>query len=202
MPDQDRRSICRAVADLHARTIEQGFLSTLGPGFLSLLYQAINENPESALIVAYEDGAVCGFIAGTLNLKQVYRGLLRRWPALFVALAPSLLIPTRLWRIIEILRYSRGAGADSVSLPEAELLSLAVLPSYRGRGHAESLYAGLVRFFADRQQAAFKIVVGAELAQAHRFYRRMGAEPRAEIALHQGASSTVYVQTCTAGDIA
>lgn len=201
MSDQDRRAIYRAVADLHTQNIDQGFLSTLGPGFLSLLYQAIDESPESALIVAYEDGAVCGFIAGTLNLKQVYRGLLRRWPALIVALAPSLLIPTRLWRIIEILRYSRGAGANSVSLPEAELLSLAVSPSCRGRGHAESLYAGLARFFAERDQTAFRIVVGAELARAHRFYRRMGAEPRVEIAVHQGAASTVYVQNCVAGDV-
>jgi hypothetical protein len=110
------------VADLHTQNIDQGFLSTLGPGFLSLLYRAIDENPESTLIVAYEDGAVCGFIAGTVNLKQVYRGLLRRWPALVVALAPSLVMPSRLWRILEILRYSRGTGADAVSLPEAELL--------------------------------------------------------------------------------
>jgi ribosomal protein S18 acetylase RimI-like enzyme len=201
MSDQDRRAIYRAVADLHTQSIDQGFLSTLGPGFLSLLYGAIDESPESALIVAYEDGAVCGFIAGTVNLKQVYLGLLRRWPALVVALAPSLVIPSRLWRIVEILHYSRGTGADAVSLPEAELLSLAVSPSCRGRGHAEALYAGLVDFFADRNQAAFKIVVGAELARAHRFYRRMGAEPGAEITVHRGAASTVYVQNCGVGDV-
>jgi ribosomal protein S18 acetylase RimI-like enzyme len=201
MSDHDRRAIYRAVADLHMQNIDQGFLSTLGPGFLSLLYRAIDESPESALIVAYEEGAVCGFIAGTVNLKKVYRGLLHRWPALVVALAPSLVIPSRLWRIVEILRYSRGAGADAVSLPEAELLSLAVSPSCRGRGHAEALYAGLVRFFADRDQAGFRIVVGAELARAHRFYRRMGAEPEAEIAVHRGPASTVYVQSCGAGDV-
>jgi ribosomal protein S18 acetylase RimI-like enzyme len=105
-------------------------------------------------------------------------------------------MPSRLRRIVEILRYSRGAGADAVSLPEAELLSLGVSPSCRGRGHAEALYAGLVRFFADRDQAAFRIVVGAELERAHRFYRRMGAEPGAEIAVHRGAASTV----ATVGD--
>lgn len=58
-----------------------------------------------------------------------------------------------------------------------------------------------MRLFADRNRAAFKIVVGAELARAHRFYRRMGAEPMAEIAVHRGAASTVYVQSCGAGDV-
>lgn len=48
MSDQERRAIYRAVADLHTQNIDQGFLSTLGPGFLSLLYQAIDKNPESA----------------------------------------------------------------------------------------------------------------------------------------------------------
>jgi hypothetical protein len=85
MSDRDHRALYRAVADLYTQNIDQGFLSTLGPGFLNLLYRAIDENPERALIVAYEDGAVCGFIAGTVNLQQVYLGLLRRCPALVVA---------------------------------------------------------------------------------------------------------------------
>ena len=189
----------RTVARLHAENIDQGFLPGLGLDFLTLLYQAIDDDPESALILAYTEGQVCGFIAGSLRLKSVYRGLLRRWPALLRALAPSLLIPTRLWRIVEILRYSRrasGNDAPSVSLPRAELLSLAVAPSCRGCGQAESLYAELARFFAERGEPTFKIVVGAELTRAHRFYRRMGAEPQAEIAVHGSAPSTVYVQTC------
>ena len=191
----------RTVARLHAENIDQGFLPVLGLYFLTLLYQTIDEDPDSTLIPAYTDGRICGFIAGSLNLKSVYRGLLRRWPALLRALAPSLLIPTRLWRILEILRYSRRASGDdtpTVPLPQAELLSLAVAPSCRGRGQAESLYAELARFFAERGQSTFKIVVGAELTRAHRFYRRMGAEPQAEIAVHGGAPSTVYVQASAA----
>ncbi|WP_369666733.1 GNAT family N-acetyltransferase [Thioalkalicoccus limnaeus] len=198
MSRQDSRLRYRAVARLHAENIDQGFLPILGQDFLALLYQAIDESPDSALILAEEEGQVCGFIAGALDLKPVYRGLLRRWPALFLSLAPSLLIPTRLWRIIEIVRYSRKAGKGEAveSLPAAELLSVAVAPSCRGRGHAEALYIELARFFIERDQEAFKIVVGSELEHAHRFYRRMGAEPRAEIAVHGGTPSTAYVQQC------
>lgn len=197
MKNQDQ-NIYRSVARLHAENIDQGFLPSLGQDFLALLYRAIDESPESALIVAYEDGQICGFVAGSMHLKPVYLRMLRNWAALFIALAPSLLIPARLWRIIEILRYSRGDGmvASRISLPEAELLSLAVAPGCRGRGHADSLYVELARFFANQGQSVFKVVVGADLPQAHRFYRRMGAVPVAEIEVHRGASSTVYVQNC------
>ena len=194
----------RRVAQLHAENIDQGFLSTLGPRFLSLLYQAIDACPESCLLLARDGDKVVGFVAGTLNMGQVYRHLLRHGLALGLGLAPSLLVPRRLWRILEILRHSRrtsgqarasGAGADEVpTLPEAELLSIAVDPACQGRGMAADLYAGLKIFFATRGQGAFKIIVGAPLAPAHRFYRRMGAEPVAEIEVHRGAASTVYVQ--------
>ena len=190
------------VAQLHAANIDQGFLSTLGPRFLSLIYQAIDECPEACLLLAREGDQVVGFVAGTLNMGPVYRQLRRHWLALGLSLAPSLLIPRRLWRILEILRYSRGGGGEVTAvptLPAAELLGIAVDPACRGRGIAEDLYAGLKLFFATRGLGEFKIIVGAPLAPAHRFYRRMGAVPVAEIEVHRGAASTVYVQKV--GDI-
>ena len=241
--DASRQADYQRVAQLHAANIDQGFLSTLGPRFLRLLYQAIDECPEACLLLAREGDQVVGFVAGTLNMGPVYRRLRRHWLALGLSLAPSLLIPRRLWRILEILRYSRGGGgqvraavmvpdltapvaprgtsgisashggavtlgqtdamgphATAVpSLPAAELLSIAVDPACRGRGIAEDLYAGLKLFFATRGLGEFKIIVGAPLAPAHRFYRRMGAVPVAEIEVHRGAASTVYVQKV--GDI-
>lgn len=92
---------------------------------------------------------------------------------------------------------NRALGIPSAEvslLPAAELLSIAVDPACQGRGIAADLYAGLKIFFATRGQGAFKIIVGAPLAPAHRFHRRMGAEPVAEIEVHRGAASTVYVQ--------
>ena len=72
-----KRDDYRCVAKLHAASIDQGFLSTLGPRFLALLYRAIDESPDSVLILAREDDQVVGFVAGTLDMGPVYRGLLR-----------------------------------------------------------------------------------------------------------------------------
>lgn len=187
--------VYRQVAQLHAENINQGFLSSLGPRFLALLYQAIDESPASSLILAREGDQIVGFVSGALSMGLIYRQLLRHGLRLMLALAPSLLRPRRLWRIIEILRYSRGTSDHGPALPSAELLSIVVDPAFRGRQHADYLYRQLGNFFASRGEPQFKIIVGAALAPAHRFYQRMGAQPAAEIEVHQGARSIVYVQS-------
>ena len=186
----------RSVAELHIANINQGFLSTLGLGFVSLMYRAIDEGEDSVLLVARVNGQAVGFVAGAMGMGPIYKRMLRYWPQLFWALLPSLFSPRRVWRIIEILRYSRSSGSTSgAALPAAELLSISVAPAFRGQHHAESLYQELCEHFLKRGLPAFKIVVGSALAPAHKFYRRMGAQPAAEIEVHQGSASTVYVQT-------
>lgn len=186
----------RTVAELHIASINQGFLSTLGVGFVSLMYRAIDEGDDSVLLVARVNGQAVGFVAGaTGSMRPIYKRMLRYWPQLFWALLPSIFLPSRVCRIIEILRYSRGSGGSSGKvLPAAELLSIAVAPAFRGQHHAENLYQELCEYFLGRDRHAFKIVVGSALAPAHKFYRRMGAQAAAEIEVHQGSVSTVYVQ--------
>ena len=188
-----KREIYRQVAKLHIANIDQGFLSTLGVGFVSLLYQVIDEGADSVLLTVELDGKVVGFVAGGMGMGPIYRRMFRHAPRLALALLPSLLFPRRIWRMTEILRYSRDNDQSS-SWPRAELLSIALDPAYRGRHLAESLYQRLIEFFESRGSAEFKIVVGAALGPAHKFYRRMGAEPIAQTEVHQGERSTIYRQ--------
>ena len=191
-PAVQNAALYRRVAALHIANINQGFLATLGLGFLALMYEAIDQCESSVLLVSTVDGEVIGFVAGATGMGPIYRRMLRKWPRLFVALLPSLFSPRRVLRIMEILRYSGGA-ADATALPSAELLSLVVDPAFRGRSHAETLYRALCDHFGSAGLPAFKIVVGAALAPAHRFYRRMGAHPAAELTVHKGSLSIVYV---------
>lgn len=197
-PEDVGQAIYRRVAELHAANLDQGFLATLGTRFLALMYQAIGESPTCVLIVAHDAaGEVVGFIAGGGGMSAIYRRMLRRWRPLGVSLLPVLVSPSKLWRIVEILRYGRSqsgaAGETSDALPEAELFSIAVDAAHRGKGHAEELYRGLERHFRGRGEPAFRIVVGDKLAAAHRFYRRMGAQAVARIEVHRGEHSVVYV---------
>ena len=184
------------VAALHAAGIHQGFLATLGIPFLALMYRAIDEAPESVLLVEEYNERVIGFASGGIGMGAIYRRMLRHPFRLGAALLPSVVRPTRLLRIIEILRYSRSTGNEQ-SLPAAELLSIVVDPTWRGKDVANKLYNQLVEAFRERGVEEFRITVGASLAAAHRFYQRMGAVVVGQTQVHHGEPSSVYVYRIT-----
>lgn len=183
----------RQVARIHMQSIDQGFLPTLGEGFLALMYQAIHEAENAVLIVETDEDRISGFAAGAAGMGTVYKQMLRHFPRLVMQLAPAIIQPQKVWRIIEILRHSSG-DTDLGNLPPQELLSIAVIPAKRGKGVAERLYNQLATHFTHCGSQGFRIVVGKELAPAHRFYTRMGAIPIQQISVHGGSPSTVYLQ--------
>src|SRR5690606_4416678 len=138
------------------------------------------------------DGRVVGFITGGTSMGPIYKRMLRSPVRLGLALAPALVRPAKVRRIIEILRYS-GDAALPDGVPEAELLSLAVAPEARGSGVAETLYRKLVEDFQARGVDAFRIIVGDALVPAHRFYQRMGATLAGEVQVHEGEPSKDYI---------
>lgn len=186
----NNRDVYQQVAQLHARCIDQGFLSSLGVPFLALLYESIDSNNSSVLLIAREDDQVVGFVSGAENMVAIYRQLLRRWPRLFVAMLPALKSPTKLWKIIEILLLSRKVKPFP-DLPNAELLSIAVRHDCRMNGYAQKLYNQLVEHFRMRNVESFRIVVGTNLVAAQNFYLKMGAKPVGDILVHAGASSVM-----------
>lgn len=188
----ERRDLYQQVARLHVDNINQGFLTTLGIGFVSLMYQAIDEAHDSVLLVEERDGCVAGFVSGGCGMGAIYKQMLRSPFRLGLALMPSLLRPRRVLRIFEILRYSRGHTLPE-GLPTAELLSIAVAPSCRGQQVADRLYCRLEDHFRETGTTSFRIIVGKALAPAHRFYQRMGAVPTTDVEVHQGEVSTVFV---------
>lgn len=184
----------RQVAVLHAANIDQGFLATLGVPFLALMYRALAEAESSVLLTEELDGRVVGFVSGGEGMGPIYRRMLRYPISLFRSLLPSLVRPRKLKRIVEILRYGKQ-GDSGLRLPRAELLSIAVDPSFRGTGVSERLYQRLVSHFSERGVGGFRIVVGDSLEPAHRYYLKMGARPVGRVQIHAGEGSVVYVQT-------
>lgn len=124
-------------------------------------------------------------------MGSIYRQMLKRWPRLLAALFPALLNPVKLKRVFEIVWFGRKQKPVP-GCPAAELFSIAVLDNVRRSGVAQGLYLELAERFFQEGEKAFCIVVGENLMTAHHFYRRMGAEPMAQICVHQGQMSTLY----------
>ncbi len=186
--------IYRQVARLHIANLDQGFLSTLGSGFLTELYRSIDNCPHAILIVRCQQGEVVGFLTGVSGpMTSVYRGMMLRFPLWAWRLLPIFFSPKRFRQVLDILRYIKSNNKQS-SLPVSELLSIALTPNSRGNGIADAMYGDLIKYFKEMKVERFKIVVGAGLTPAHKFYQRMGAKIVAETEIHHGVRSAVYVQ--------
>ena len=177
-------------ARLHAEGIDTGFLSSLGRGFLRQIYKALPACPVGFGYVCQEAGRVIGFAASAESTGRLYKQALKRrfFPMLW-ALKWHVLSPAKVKRMWQTLRYPAEVGAD---LPGAELLSIAVDASGRGKGVGKALLAATAEEFKRRGIERFKIAVWAGNEAANAFYSRCGAE----LALqreHHGLPMNVYV---------
>ena len=180
------RADARAAARLHATQIGEGFLSSLGPGFLTVLYRRIVAWPRSFLLVAEEGGVVVGQAAATEDVGGLYRQfLLRDGLVAGTIAAPRLL---RRWRsTLETLRYPAGEG----ELPPAELLAVAVDSAWTGRGIGRALVSATNDELGRRGVANARVVVSASNAPALALYRSTGFRPSATIQVHADTRSEV-----------
>ena len=192
-PHKLNSSDYRAIAGLHCDHINQGFLATLGVPFLTLLYEAIDKDSESVLLVERVDRRVVGFVTGTRGLGRIYKQLLLKPLRLIYSLKSCLLSPSKMYKIIEVLLISKDSNISS-DLPKQELLSIVINPAYQGGGHAENLFKALCAHFRAEGASSFSIVVGSNLDRAHAFYTKMGSIPVKKVQVHKGADSVVYVK--------
>ncbi|MGO9344228.1 MAG: GNAT family N-acetyltransferase [Acidimicrobiales bacterium] len=177
-----------AAAHLHAGQISEGFLASLGPGFLTRLYRRVACSDGSFLLVADEHGDQVGFLAGTLDVGTLYRRFLLRDGAFAaIAAAPRLL---RAWpRALETLRH--GGRQTARGGASAELLAIAVDPRRRG-GRVGTLL--VERFLGEIRLAgagAAHVVVGASNRPAIALYERSGFEVAKTFELHPGTMSVL-----------
>ena len=192
-------STYQAAARLHCDLITEGFLTTLGVPFLSLLYRSMDQDSDSAFLVEGVDGEVVGFVTGTSGIGRIYRRLLLQPHRLLFALRGCLFSPLKIYGILEILMFSI-IKKNSMQLPSEELLSIVVRRDFQGNGFAENLFGSLCAHFASKGAQSFKIIVGNDLDRAHAFYKKMGCIPCIEIQMHSGSNSIVYIKHLKASD--
>jgi L-amino acid N-acyltransferase YncA len=182
---------CPTVAQLHKNYIRGGFLSSLGTSMLELIYEAITSSLHSVCLVSEDNGKIIGYISATVNVADFYKDFLRR----NTFKAGWILLPRMFnWKtakgILETLFYPQRKAA---ALPDAELLSIVVEKDYRERGVSGELFEALTEELRKRKVHEFKVVVGANLVSACKFYERMKGVLKAEIEVHKNEKSLVYV---------
>lgn len=191
MIDKIRPGDVEQVAILHQTYMNRGFLATLGVGFLEKLYAGMVTSDNAFCIVARDGARDVGFVSGTKHVSRFYKEfIVNNFFSVVIILLPKIFNAKTVKKVVETLVYPMKKEA---SLPDAELLSIVVEESYRVKGVSKELFNLLVHEFASRHVNRFKVVVGADLAAACRFYEKMGGVLHSEIEVHQGIKSRVYV---------
>lgn len=177
-----------ALAELHATRLEEGFLSTLGPGFLKHLYRCVVDSDDAFAHVMTANGRVVGFSSAARSVGRLYREfLVRRGAAATVNAAPRLIASWR--RVLETLRYPSTAE----EMPAAEILAVAVDPTVARQGLGARLLSATLTELEARDATEVKVVAGSHNRAALSMYEQAGFVRRASITVHTGTTSEVLV---------
>jgi ribosomal protein S18 acetylase RimI-like enzyme len=178
------------VAALHQAGIHTGFLSSLGPRFLTQLYAAIPATAAGFGFVAESQGRVIGFIACAERLGAVYKQALRaRGLRMALALFPAIFRWGVARRIVETLLYPSRLVDN---YPAAEVLSVVVAPAARGLGAARDLMNQAFAEFRRRGIHQLKVQVWTENPAAKRYYEKCGFHLAGQMSHHENILD-VYV---------
>lgn len=180
------------VARLHVEHINQGFLSSLGVGFLTVLYEYLARH--EILFVSLEGDRVTGFLSASENTSgMMKRFVIKKFPQVLPRLGLLIISPRFIRKVMETLlapgKTESSTGTDA-HLPE--LLSIVILPEYRGGTLSGDLLAALETTLRNAGHDAYSVVAGASLAAANAYYRKQGFEQTGTIAIHGGETSNVY----------
>ena len=187
-----QKSDALAVAKIHKTEIGKGFLSSLPMAFLEKLYVAIIESEGGVCVVAKENNQVVGFITGTASVKSFYAFFLKRYSVQATCiLFLKVFNVSQLKKIFETLFYP----VKEKSLPPAELLTMAVVKEFQGKGIASQLFLEFVQAMKKKNVTEFKVLVGEELLPAIRFYEKAGFVFLKNINIHNNKKTRVYVYT-------
>jgi len=157
----------KQVSIIHASSLKDGILTSLGQGFLFNFYKNTKGQKNIFTLVAVEKGKIIGFATGAVELNSVTGVLFPKlWKdALIAVIKNPILIP----KLIQIPFYPSFKNVKK----QGEIFSLAVEYDYRGRGIGEKLVDSCKKEFIKRGYNEFIVSVRGK-TKANRFYKKIG----------------------------
>ncbi|MCD4823077.1 MAG: GNAT family N-acetyltransferase [Phycisphaerae bacterium] len=188
-----------SIAGLHETEIDFGFISTLGVRFLTHLYSAMLQSDETVIFTAEAKGLVVGFCAISKNVGKMYKTIIRKkWWVFCILLLPKLFSIKVIAHCYETLRYPDRE--DTLDLPEAELISIAVSKKWAGQGIGKLLTNQAISRLRDWGVPRVRVAVLDSTITANKFYPKVGFKFHSQITNH-GRLLNIYILDMEQTDI-
>jgi len=176
---------CSTLAEIHLKSFNDFFLSTLGKRFLETFYKACIKNPGAiAVVCSTNEGVTAGFALASFKSEGFYRNILAGNLFSFSLEAVRLLF-SRPGALLRLALNLSKSGSDTRDT--AELLSIASLPEYSGKGVGKLLIETIENKLKDHHRKAITLttdyynndnVIG--------FYRSRGFEINSDFITYPG----------------
>lgn len=183
------------IAEIHKKTIFNGFLVKLGVDFLTLLYDFLIEN--ELVLVSIEDNKVVGFVSCSVSSSGLMKKFILKKPkAILLLLKKIILNPSFIKPILETAKSTSHSmnDFDAENIPQTELLSISVLPTTQQKGMGSLLINALEENLLIKNKHKYKVIAGEKLKTANSFYLKNGFYLNGQIKIHGEDISNVYIK--------
>jgi len=206
-----RRGVHRLTLDdlpvllqIQTQTLPDTLSARLGFRFNALFHESMLSDEQYLCYAYFVDGTPVGYLSCTPDTQRLLRSAVRsRMPRYAATLTYALFSKPDLWGLASRIALSvvtgRGEPASDV---RAELLSIGVLASFRGRNSApdgtrvsvaSTLLERALESLRERGSASVKACVTPDDGAANGFYRKHGFDFRSRIRRF-GLTANLYVR--------
>ena len=182
----------KSIACLHIKGITEGFLSSLGVNFLTILYKGISNAPNSGIFVAVSEeneSRVLGYISYAYDIKTCYINIIKRnFISLSVTILPNIINIKFLKKILETLFYpffhKPQKSEKYNNWVRAELLSMVIDNAYQGMGIGKNLVKTLDDAMKQMKIDKYYVVTYGIDVRSNSFYKSCGFVLKQEFTNH------------------
>ncbi len=189
---------------IQAQTLPDTLSARLGERFNVLFHSSMLREDQYLCHGFFVDGSPVGYLSCTPDTQRLLRSAVRRqWPRYMVTLAYALLGSSRARRLTPRIALAVVTGSgEPASDVRAEMLSIGVLPSFRGRkaappgtnmSIASALLEHALASLRERGSRSVKACVTTDDETANGLYRKHGFEFQRRISRF-GLTANLYVR--------
>ncbi len=187
-----------ALAELHYKTITEGFLVRLGTGFLKSLYAFLIRHE---MILVYRDHSkIIGFVSASIRPDGMMIKFLILCPGCLVRLALKSLVNPKLFNsILETFKVPEKSKLTStenaeIKLPDTEILCMSVDPDFQSQKIGTQLLTAMEKHLRTLGVKKYKVITMESLVGANQICVKSGFHLVTKIKIHGNIISNVYVK--------
>lgn len=158
-----------SVARIHHRALAGDFLPSLGEKFLTSFYQGIIHKHEVFSFGFFDNNKIIGYVVGAKDIRQLFRLALKSklTSLTFYLLLAVMRKPILIKKVLETFLYSQKDSGT-----KAELVVIAVIYKFQGKGIGKELVRKLEKAFLNEGVSRYKVTVHAD-KNAVNFYEHL-----------------------------